>query len=87
MVPLWTMFINHGSFMNMDIKIFDQIRFILVNLTQQYVKRITPHDQVGFILGMHGWFNIWNLVDITEDIKKLKEEREVKILLKLLLKG
>lgn len=60
--------------MNMDIKIFDQSRFILVNLTQQYVKRVTPHDQVGFILGMHGWFNIWNLVNIIEDIKKLKEE-------------
>ena len=63
--------------MNMDIKIFDQSRFILVNLTQQYVKRVTPHDQMGCILGMHGWFNIWNLVNIIKDIKKLKEENYV----------
>ena len=63
--------------MNMDIKIFDQSRFILVNLTQHYVKRVTPHDQMGFILGMHGWFNIWNLVNIIKDIKKLKEENYV----------
>ena len=36
-----------------------------------------PHNQVPFILGMHGWFNIWNLVNIIKDIKKLKEENYV----------
>ena len=65
--------------MNMDTKIFDQIRFILVNLIQQYVKRIIPHDQVGFIWGMCGWFNIWKLVNIVEDIKGLKEENFMSI--------
>lgn len=36
-------------------KIFTKI---LVNSTKQDIKRITYHDQVEFIPGMQGWFNI-----------------------------
>jgi hypothetical protein len=31
---------------------------ILTNKIQEHTKTITHHDQVGFITGIQGWFNI-----------------------------
>jgi hypothetical protein len=60
--------------MNFSAKIFNKI---MANQIQEHIRKIIHHNQVFFIPGRQGWFNIHKSINVIQHINRSKDKNHL----------